>query len=74
MPQPDHVSIFDVPDFDTLDEDMQAYIKVCQEKRGLVPNVLRMFSVNQEKLGYPTARSSIWLMRLDSSICPTGSQ
>lgn len=50
MPQPDHVSIFDVPDFDSLDEDMQAYFKICQEKLGLVPNVLQTFSVNQEKL------------------------
>ena len=50
MPQPDHVSIFDVPDFDSLDEDMQAYFKVCQEKLGLVPNVLQTFSVDQEKL------------------------
>ena len=50
MPQPDHVSIFDIPDFDSLDEDMQSYFKVCQEKLGLVPNVLQTFSVNQEKL------------------------
>ena len=62
MPQPDHVSIFDVPGFHGLDEDMQVYFKVCQEKRGLAPNVLRTFSVNQEKLSYPTARFSIWLM------------
>lgn len=50
MPQPDHVSIFDLPDPDTLDDDMQAYFKVCEEKLGLVPNVLRTYSVNQEKL------------------------
>ncbi len=50
MPQPDHVSIFDVPDPTTLDEDMQSYFKVCEEKLGLVPNVLRTYSRNQDKL------------------------
>lgn len=50
MPQPDHVSIFDLPDPDTLDDDMQAYFRVCEEKLGLVPNVLRTYSYNQDKL------------------------
>lgn len=50
MPQPDHVSIYDLPDPDTLDEDMQRYLEVCREKLGMVPNVLRTFTVNQDKL------------------------
>lgn len=50
MPQPDHVSIFDLPDPDTLDDDIQAYFGVCEEKLGLVPNVLRTYSYNQDKL------------------------
>lgn len=50
MPQPDHVSIYDLPDFDALDDDTKRYFEVCQEKLGMVPNVLRTFSVNQEKL------------------------
>ncbi len=50
MPQPDHVSIFDLPDPAALDEDMQSYFKVCEEKLGLVPNVLRTYSRNQDKL------------------------
>ncbi|GAB5445518.1 peroxidase-related enzyme [Gymnodinialimonas sp.] len=50
MPQPDHISIYDLPDFDTLDDDTKRYFEVCQEKLGMVPNVLRTFSVNQEKL------------------------
>ncbi|UWQ94522.1 peroxidase-related enzyme [Gymnodinialimonas sp. 57CJ19] len=50
MPQPDHVSIYDLPDFDSLDDDTKRYFEVCQEKLGMVPNVLRTFSVNQEKL------------------------
>ena len=50
MPQPDHVSIYDLPDPSDMDEDMQRYFEVCAEKLGLVPNVLRTFSFNQEKL------------------------
>lgn len=50
MPQPEHVSIFEEPDPEALDDDMKAYFKVCQEKLGLVPNVLRTYSVNQDKL------------------------
>ncbi len=50
MPQPDHVSIFDLPETAELDEDMQAYFKICEEKLGIVPNVLRTYSRNQEKL------------------------
>lgn len=50
MPQPDHVSIFDLPDPDALDEDLQAYFKICEEKLGMVPNVLRAYSYHPEKL------------------------
>ncbi len=50
MPQPDHVSIFDIPDSGKLDEDMQAYFAVCEDKLGMVPNVLRTYSFNQDKL------------------------
>ncbi len=50
MPQPDHVSIYDLPDPAELDEDMQRYLQVCRDKLGMVPNVLRTFSRNQDKL------------------------
>lgn len=50
MPQPDHISIYDLPEVSDLDDDMQRYFEVCIEKLGLVPNVLRTFSANQEKL------------------------
>ncbi|MGR3514752.1 MAG: peroxidase-related enzyme [Paracoccaceae bacterium] len=50
MPQPDHISIFDLPETGALDDDMQAYFKVCEEKLGMIPNVLRTYSRNQEKL------------------------
>ena len=41
MPQPDHVSIYDLPDPESLDDDMASYFAVCEEKLGMVPNVLR---------------------------------
>ena len=50
MPQPDHISAFDLPNPDELDADMQAYFKVCEEKLGMVPNVLRTYSRHQDKL------------------------
>jgi len=50
MPQPDHVSIYDLPTYEDLDADMRRYFDVCVEKLGLVPNVLRTFSRNQDKL------------------------
>lgn len=50
MPQPDHVSIFEPPATEDLDADMQAYFKVCEEKLGLVPNVLRTYARHQDKL------------------------
>jgi uncharacterized peroxidase-related enzyme len=50
MPQPDHVSIYSLPEIDDLDEDTRRYFDICIEKLGLVPNVLRTFSKNQEKL------------------------
>ena len=50
MPQPDHISIYDLPDVSDLDDDMKAFFAVCEEKLGMVPNVLRTFSRNQDKL------------------------
>ena len=50
MPQPDHVSIYDLPDEADLDEETRRYFEICTEKLGMVPNVLRTFSRNTEKL------------------------
>jgi len=49
MPQPDHIIKINLPDQDSLDEDIQKYFDKCQEKLGLVPNVLRAYTVNPEK-------------------------
>ena len=50
MPQPDHVSGLSVPDSATLDEDLKALFARCVEKLGLVPNVLRAYSLRPNRL------------------------
>ena len=50
MPQPDHISIYDIPDPASLDDDLRRYLEVCQEKLGMVPNVIQTFTANQDKL------------------------
>lgn len=50
MPQPEHIVRVDLPDRDTLDEDIEKYFAKCEEKLGLVPYVLRAYTANQAKL------------------------
>lgn len=49
MPQPDHIMKLTVPDFDSLDDDVKKYLNICQEKLGIIPNVLLTFTFNQNK-------------------------
>ena len=51
MPQPDHVTALDLPEPERAakDEDMRRYFEVCEEKLGIVPNVLRAYSFDQGK-------------------------
>lgn len=50
MPQPTHISRLPVPDPGTLDADLQKYFRKCQEKLGLVPNVLRAYAFRPNRL------------------------
>jgi uncharacterized peroxidase-related enzyme len=54
MPQPSHVMALKTPDAteldETLDEGMKKYLRVCQEKLGLVPNVLLAYASRPAKL------------------------
>lgn len=50
MPQPDHVSALPVPAAENLDEDLRAVFAKCEEKLGLVPNVLRAYAFRPDKL------------------------
>jgi uncharacterized peroxidase-related enzyme len=50
--QPDHIHAIDVPVPETaeLDPDLQKYFAICQEKLGMVPNVLRSYAAAPERL------------------------
>jgi len=50
MPQPDHLTRLDIPDRCQDDAQVQAYFEKCQDKLGLVPNVLKSYTGNPEKL------------------------
>ena len=45
-----HVSKLPIHDPDSLPEDLQKYMRICKEKLGLIPNVIRAFSLRPEKL------------------------
>jgi uncharacterized peroxidase-related enzyme len=46
----DNPTALDLPQADPLPEDIQKYFDVCQEKLGMVPNVLRAYAFAPEKL------------------------
>src|SRR6266851_8218701 len=50
VPQPDRISALPVADPETLDEDLRALFVLCVEKLGIVPNVLRAYSLRPQKL------------------------
>jgi len=49
VPQPGHIAKINLPDPETLDEDIRKYLALCREKVGLVPNVLLAFTAKPEK-------------------------
>src|SRR6201996_8151046 len=50
MPQPDHISRLGVPDPDSLDDDLQAIWRKCEDKLGFVPNVYSAYSLKPQRL------------------------
>jgi len=50
VPQPDHISALPAADPDALEEDLRALFALCTEKLGIVPNVLRAYSLRPQKL------------------------
>lgn len=50
MPQPDHITKLRDADLDALDDDLKAYFAKCEEKLGLIPNVLKSYALRPEKL------------------------
>jgi len=49
MPQPDHVVRLPLPDRADLDGDITHYLDLCEQKLGLVPNVLRAYTGHPAK-------------------------
>jgi len=50
MPQPDHIHALPVPEREALDPDLQKYMRICEEKLGLVPNVIRAYTFRPQRL------------------------
>jgi uncharacterized peroxidase-related enzyme len=50
LPQLQKISKLPVPETDSLDEDIKKYMQVCEEKLGLVPNVIRAKALRQGSL------------------------
>jgi uncharacterized peroxidase-related enzyme len=48
--QPKSISALPVPDPEKLDEDLQELFALCTEKLGIIPNVLRAYSLRPQKL------------------------
>ena len=55
MPQPEHIVRVELPDPQRLDADILKYFAKCEEKLGLVPNVLRAYTANAAKFRTFTA-------------------
>ena len=49
MPQPNHIVKIPLPDENSLDSEILEYFDKCREKLGLIPNVLKAYSINSEK-------------------------
>ncbi|WP_116134008.1 peroxidase-related enzyme [Tropicimonas sp. IMCC34043] len=50
MTHPTRIAKVDLPDLDTLSDETRAYLQLCEEKLGLVPNVLLSYTINEAKL------------------------
>jgi uncharacterized peroxidase-related enzyme len=50
--QPDHIHALNlrIPGTEELDEDLRKYFAICQDKLGMVPNVLQSYAVVPERL------------------------
>ena len=50
MPQPEHIIKISIPEISDIDDETKKYFKICEDKLGMVPNVLRAYTGNLEKL------------------------
>lgn len=51
----DKITVLDLPPVDPLPKETQAYFDICDEKLGMVPNVLRAYAFDIDKLNAFTA-------------------
>jgi hypothetical protein len=49
VPQRNHISALPEADPETLDEDLPALYALCRDELGIVPNVLRAYSLRPQK-------------------------
>ena len=50
MKKSDRITALELPVMDPLPDDVQKYFDICQEKLGMVPNVLKAYAFDQSKL------------------------
>ena len=55
MTKPDQPTALDLPMVDPLPEATQTYFDICQDKLGMIPNVLKAYAFDIEKLNSFTA-------------------
>ncbi len=67
MPKHDCPTALDLPMMDPLPTEIQKYFDICQEKLGMVPNVLKAYAFAAEKLNAFTAMYND-LMLADSGL------
>ena len=68
MPQKDHVMALSTPDPAALDDDMRAYFEKCEEKIGFVPNVIRSYAKQQDKLRIFIQMYGEWMLSKTSGL------
>ena len=62
------ISGLPIPDPETLPEDLQKYMAVCGDKLGMVPNVIKAFSLRPEKLRTFIAKYNELMLSDDSAL------
>jgi uncharacterized peroxidase-related enzyme len=70
MPQPPHVSKLPVAPAGSLEPRLEKYLRICQEKLGLIPNVLRAYSLRPLRLGNFISSYNEIMLGEDSGLSP----
>jgi uncharacterized peroxidase-related enzyme len=69
MPQPKHIVKIPLPEIENLDDATQKYLAICEEKLGMIPNVLRAYTGNLEKFhNFTTLYNTLMLNEKDCNL------